>query len=286
MKDFHPQQLLAGVDLTPASNRALAAAAAWARHYQARLAAVLVARSDTPWEFTAGQIAAVRTEGRSERDSLRRRLEHFVQPAGGAAEIAAEVVEGHPETALAEAAARWQAELLVFGLHRRSQTSGLGVEGLPFELMHRTRLPLLAVPEAGPLAEPAGPRRVLAFLRSGGEPGRALDAATAIAQSWGAPLAILAPCAASGAAAPDAAHWERQCLDRVAALSGGGEPRISLRPNLRPEDVAQAARAPGSLLVLESERAGRHHWFHPEPAWETMLRALPIPALLLPGAPG
>lgn len=282
MNDFHPKNLLAGVDLTPASGPALSAAAAWARHYHARAAVVLAARSESPWEFTTGQIAKVQTESRGEQKSLRQRLEQFAHQHDAGTEWVTEVVEGRPEQALAEAAARYGAELLVFGLHRQSQTSGLGVEGLPFELMHHTGLPLLAVTEAA-AAEPAAyaPRQVLALLRTGGEPGLALDVASAVAESWQADLSVLAPCAAEASAG---AGWEQQCRARVALLNQAGRPgpAISFRPNLRPADVERAARQPGSLLVLESEPMAQHHWFHPEPEWEHMLRGLRAPALVLP----
>ena len=289
MKHFQPRRVLVGTDLSPASGAAIALAAQWARHYRAALTVALAAHTDAPWEFTKAQVAELEAEHHAEWQRRLRQLRGFAAPLVGAGtELQCELLEGDPDRALAEAARKTGAELLVFAIHRQSHTAGIGLRSLPFELMRTTQLPLLALSEAAttrPRAWEGTLQQVLTLLPPQGAPGPALELAAAIAADWTAPMSVVASCASgsqNARAAARSAAVEGQWESAVRRALGDGHGSTTFLPNCRPGQLAEFAERPGLLLVLDAAPGGSTHWWHPEPDWEKMLRQLPAPALVVP----
>jgi nucleotide-binding universal stress UspA family protein len=180
--------ILAAVDFSRDSARALRYAAAVARSGGGRVIAV---HAFDP--LLSAAATSVLDHGEAELDALRD-LQRFVRTTLGdaAGEVRTVVRVGRPARVIAEAARRFRSDLVVLGTHGRGGVAELFLGSTAQDMLRRYRGALLVVPPASP-----GPRRdwpgaaIAAAVGAGGRRQSLLSAAADAAELFGAWLRLI-----------------------------------------------------------------------------------------------
>jgi nucleotide-binding universal stress UspA family protein len=181
------QRILAAVDFSSSSSRALEMALGLARAFQASLRVVYV----DPERFAHLDPAEALLPRSLRTPRLERELAGLLREAGAAAEgVEAEtrVLQGSSVAeSLLEEAAAWGASLIVAGTHGRSALQRLFLGSVSSKLLQLARVPVLVVPpDAG-----ARPLKILAAVDGGPATEQVLRTAGAWARALGAELTVL-----------------------------------------------------------------------------------------------
>jgi nucleotide-binding universal stress UspA family protein len=140
-------QLIVAVDLSDATDRVIAAAAAVARHTGAHVYLVHVVPGDPAFVGYEAGPDTVRQQVAQEIRSEHRALQaHAETLRGQGIEATALLAQGYPVEILLREAERLDAALIVTGSHGRSAVYDIVIGSVSEDLIRRTTRPVLVVP--------------------------------------------------------------------------------------------------------------------------------------------
>lgn len=154
------RNILCPIDLSDASIRPLAYAAAFARWYDARLTVLHVVPTFDPMQVRSGALEdPVRIVYPMPREEILGDLRRALDAAGaGAADVTLAAEAGDPVQTIVDHAVRTAADLLVMGTHGRSGFDRLLLGSVTEKVLRKAPCPILTVP---PHAPPSAPEEVV-----------------------------------------------------------------------------------------------------------------------------
>lgn len=154
------RNVLCPIDLSEASSRPLAYAAAFARWYEARLTVLHVVPTFDPMQVRSGALGdPVRILSPMTRDEILGELRRAVDAAGaGTLDIALATDAGGAAETIVDHAARMSADLLVMGTRGRGGFERLLLGSVTEKVLHTAPCPILTVP---PHAVPTMPEELV-----------------------------------------------------------------------------------------------------------------------------
>lgn len=154
------RNVLCPIDLSDASSRPLAYAAAFARWYEARLTVLHVVPTFDPMQVRSGALGdPVRILSPMTRDEILGELRRAVDAAGaGTLDIALATDAGGAAETIVDHAVRMSADLLVMGTHGRGGFERLLLGSVTEKVLHTAPCPILTVP---PHALPTMPEELV-----------------------------------------------------------------------------------------------------------------------------
>lgn len=292
---FEPKRILTAVDFSDLSSLALKYAAVGAFHFNADLIVMHAERIEVPPYILADDYERLL----SELEKRRQRAEDFLadyvhRVLGNAAErlnILYLIVEGHPADAILQASETEKAELIVMGTHGRTGWQRFRLGSVTETVVRGTKVPVFVVRQKerefidvnDPTAVPKL-TKILCPVNFTETAKLALNYAAAIAVRFKAHLTALYIDEEGKTdrekASDELCRWfpdevTTQCSVEPIVLSGHAANQI----------IAFAQEGDFDLLVIGAERKPFLHSILFGTTTETILRASPIPILVVPAQP-
>jgi nucleotide-binding universal stress UspA family protein len=267
-------RLLCPIDFSEASTDALEQAAALARRSGARLYALAVLPSISPFvEQMVAEATAVEGGAADDLRRWREQAEAQCRPiAASGLDVTLEVVEAHPAEAILDRVNRLGIDLVVMGTHGASGFRRLVLGSVTEKVLRRATCPVLTVPPRARDTHASTFSRVLAAVDFSPCSFKAVDAAAAMARESGGMLTLLhvlewpwhdeATSAPEGVPPAQAAalqeyrrYLEQGAVDRLKAVADGLPAGTRATTAVRfgkawVETLAAAEDARADLLVL------------------------------------
>lgn len=271
------RHILAAMDFSPISQRALLHAASLAKLSDARLSVLHVQPADWPYEMLENQ-----PEIDLERIDAYQKLQKLIEALGTEQKVESILVKHGPiARAILSGAVDAGADLIVVGTHGRGGFSKFALGSVAEELLRIAHCPVMTVgPKADPeLLKTAGFHTILFATDFGAGSVEALPLALKLARTYDAKLilvhmippmpatsASLSAYAPANAAADELQEWEgasrkralrrlRECLPQDAALKR--EPEYVVGTEFLAEGIlTAAAKFKADLIVMGANRAG------------------------------
>ena len=186
-------RLLCPIDFSEASTHALEQAAALARRSGARLYALAVLPSISPFvEQMVAEATAVEGGAADDLRRWRELAEAQCRPiTASGVDVTLEVVEAHPVEAILERAAALGVDLVVMGTHGASGFRRFVLGSVTEKVLRRATCPVLTVPPRAHDTHASGFSRVLVAVDFSPCSMKAVEAATALARESGGTLTLL-----------------------------------------------------------------------------------------------
>jgi nucleotide-binding universal stress UspA family protein len=271
MKAFAPKQILCAVDLGPASRLVLGWARLLAQAFGARVDVLHSDWMEPPRYFTPAQIKLITEETEKRKAKLLEELAGMTRQMFGAqAELAVNVVEGHPVQVLRDQMKALRPDVLVLGSHGRSGMARLMMGSVAENIVRESPVPALIA--RGADAAPAGVRRILCPVSFTEAARRCLEASGALASAFHAPLDVLHvaedPSARTEEVHDRLCQWvpaeaRSQCQVTEIVRHGDAAEQIILHAREHPVDLIVLAAEHRPLLEMTmlgttTERVMRH----------------------------
>jgi len=272
------RHILAAVDFSPASQRALSEAFALTACNDAQLSVVHVLQADWRYEMLENP-----PEIELERIDARQRLQKLIDELCPEPKIESILFKHGPiPRAILSVAADVAADLVVVGTHGRGGFSKFALGSVSEELLHLAPCPVMTVgPKAAPKnpAEPRGFQTILFSTDFGPGSAKALPLVLKLARTYAGKFILvhmippmpatsvnLSAYAPANAAADDLQDWEAACTKRALqqikdwlppGLPLEREPEYVVGTDFWPEGVlTAAARFQVDLIVMGANRGG------------------------------
>jgi nucleotide-binding universal stress UspA family protein len=280
MKAFAPRQILCAVDLGPASQLVLGWARLFAQAFGARVDVLHSDWGEPPRYFTPAQIEVIEAEAENRKAKLLDELAGMArQVFGPQAELAVNVVEGHPVPVLREHIQSHRPDLLVLGSHGRSGVARLMMGSVAENIVRESPCPALVV-RGGETAPPAIGRILCPVSFT--ETGRGcLETSAALAAAFHARLDVLHAAEEPGAR-PEEVH-DRLCQWVPSEARGHCEITEIVRHGRAAEQIIlQAREHPVDMMVLAGEHRPLLEMTTLGTTTERVMRHSPCSVLVLP----
>ncbi|HVB32846.1 MAG TPA: universal stress protein [Patescibacteria group bacterium] len=280
MELFAPKEILCAVDLGPSSTLVLEWASLFARALAARADILHADWAEPPRYFTSSQIEAIAEESEKRKTKLREELSAMArQIFGPQAELAVEVVEGHPLSVLRQRTEDRHPDLVVLGSHGRSGVARLMLGSVAENVVRESAGPVLIA--RGGESAPASIRRILCPVSFSESARRCLETSAALASAFGAALEVLHADQGSGVS-PETIHdrlceWlpektRRECHITEIVRHGDAAEQI----------ILQAREHAADLIVIGAEHRPLLEWSTLGTTAERVMRHSPCSVLVLP----